>query len=102
MDSRIFKAQLQGSKPIGLKSSLCHWKSIGKLWPPKIAEVPAVGILGFSFGTKCHLDVALVERRREYYKGEGRGFPQVWAVVSLVSSRLPMASPSSKSAQTMH
>jgi len=29
MDSRIFKKQLQGSKPIGLKSSLYHWKSFG-------------------------------------------------------------------------
>jgi hypothetical protein len=35
-------------------------------------------------GTKSHLDVAPVERHRVYYKGEGGGFPQVWAVVSLV------------------
>jgi hypothetical protein len=35
--------------------------------------------------TKCHLDVGLVERHTIYYKGEGGGFPQVWAVVSLVS-----------------
>jgi hypothetical protein len=28
MDSRIFREKLQGSKPIGLKSSLYHWKSI--------------------------------------------------------------------------
>jgi hypothetical protein len=28
MGSRIFKAWLQGSKPIGLKSSLYHWKDI--------------------------------------------------------------------------
>jgi hypothetical protein len=28
MDSRIFKARLQGSKPIGLKSFLHHWKTI--------------------------------------------------------------------------
>jgi hypothetical protein len=34
--------------------------------------------------TKGHLDVAPVERRRIYYKGEGGGFPQVSAVVSLV------------------
>jgi hypothetical protein len=25
--------------------------------------------------TKCHLDVALVERHKIYYKGEGGGFP---------------------------
>jgi hypothetical protein len=27
-DSQIFREQLQGSKTIGLKSSLYHWKSI--------------------------------------------------------------------------
>jgi len=27
-DSQIFKERLQGSKPIGLKSSLYHWKAI--------------------------------------------------------------------------
>jgi len=36
-------------------------------------------------GTKCHLDVGLVERHKIYYKGEGGDFPQVWAVVSLVN-----------------
>jgi hypothetical protein len=52
MDSRIFKERLQGPKPIGLKSSLYHWKDLGmymfemgshylfghlkhKLWPKK-------------------------------------------------------------------
>jgi hypothetical protein len=29
MDSQIFKEQLQGLKPIGLKSSLYHWKTLG-------------------------------------------------------------------------
>jgi hypothetical protein len=28
MESQIFRAQFQGSKPIGLKSSLYHWKTI--------------------------------------------------------------------------
>jgi len=35
-------------------------------------------------GKKSHLDVVSAERRREYYKGEGDGFPQVRAMVSLV------------------
>jgi hypothetical protein len=48
-------------------------------------------------GTKCHLDVGLVERHKVYYKGEGGGFPQVQAVVSLVSLSLPVARPSTKS-----
>jgi hypothetical protein len=59
-----------------------------KLWGPKVAIIQVVGILGLPLGsprTKCHLDVAPVERRRKYYKGEGGGFPQVWAVVNLVS-----------------
>ncbi len=46
-----------------------------------------MGISGLplgSLGTKSHLDVAPMERRKIYYKGEGGGFPQVQAVVSLV------------------
>jgi hypothetical protein len=76
-----------------------------KLWAPKVVGVPSLGILGLPFGspeTKCHLDVGLVERRRVYYKGEGGGFPQVWAMVSLVSSNLPVARPNTKSAPTKH
>jgi len=76
-----------------------------KLWGPKVARVPAVGIsrlpLG-SPGTKCHLDVAPMERHIKYYKGEGGGFPQVRAVVSLVNPSLLVTRPSTKSAQTMH
>jgi hypothetical protein len=52
--------------------------------------------------TKCHLNVGLVERHRIYYKGEGDGFPQVWAVVSLVNLSLPVAHLSTKSAPIMH
>jgi hypothetical protein len=66
--------------------------------------VPTLGILGLPFGspeTKCHLDVSLVERHTIYYKGEGGGFPQVRAVVSLVSSSLFVARPSTKSVPTM-
>ncbi len=51
---------------------------------------------------KCHLDVGLVERHIVYYKGEGDGFPQVQAMVNLVSSSWPMARPNTKSAQTRH
>jgi hypothetical protein len=40
-------------------------------------------------GTKTHLDVAPMERRKVYYKGEGVGFPQVQAVVSLVCMSCP-------------
>jgi len=51
---------------------------------------------------KSHLDVGLVERHIVYYKGEGGGFPQVRAVMSLVSSSLPMVRPSTKNVPTMH
>jgi len=76
-----------------------------KLWGPKPIKVPTLGILKLSFrslGTKCHLDVGLMERYIVYYKGEGDGFPQVWVVVSLVSPNLPVAHPNTKSAPSMH
>jgi len=76
-----------------------------KLYGPKVMGVLTLEISGLPFGslgTKCHLDVGLVERQRVYYKGEGDGFPQVRAMVSLVSSSLPMAHPSTKSVPTMH
>jgi len=44
-------------------------------------------VSGLHFGSPnkmCHLDVASVTSRREYYMGEGGGFPRVRAVVSLV------------------
>ncbi len=72
-----------------------------KLWAPKVAGVLAMGILGLpltSPGTKGHLHVAPMESCREYYKGEGGGFPQVWVVVSLVSGKLPLVRPNTKSA----
>jgi len=44
------------------------------------------------------LDVGDAERCKEYYVGEGGGFPQVQAVVNLVSPELPVAYPSTKGA----
>jgi hypothetical protein len=48
---------------------------------------PAGTISGLHFGSPgnlCHSDVACTTSRREYYMGEGGGFPRVRAVVSLV------------------
>jgi len=48
---------------------------------------PAGTISGLHFGSPnkmCHSDVASATSRREYYKGEGDGFPRIRAVVSLV------------------
>ncbi len=43
------------------------------------------------------LDVGATKRRREYYTGEGGGFPRVRAMVSLVSSKSQVACPNTKS-----
>jgi hypothetical protein len=53
-------------------------------------------------GEKSHLDVIPVERCKVYYKGEGGGFPQVWAVGESCVSVLPAARPSTKGVPTMH
>jgi len=42
-------------------------------------------VSGLHFGSprkKCHSDASAAVRRKEYYMGEGGGFPQVWAMVS--------------------
>jgi hypothetical protein len=57
-----------------------------------------LGLLLGSPGIKIHLDVGAMERRGEYYMGEGGGFPQVRAVVSLVSPESPVACLSTKGA----
>jgi hypothetical protein len=65
---------------------------LAKLWGSKVAGVPFGAISGLlvgSPGKNSHLDVASVESCRVYYKGEGGGFPQVWAVVSLVCMCCP-------------
>jgi hypothetical protein len=62
-----------------------------KLWPRKMAGVQTRTVLRLLLGSpgiKNHLDAGAVERRREYYVGEGGGFPRVWAVVSIVSPEL--------------
>jgi hypothetical protein len=76
-----------------------------KLWPHKVVGVPTLGISGLPLGspkTKWHLSDGLVARHRVYYKGEGGGFPQVQARVSLVSSNLHVVCLSTKSVSTMH
>jgi len=58
-----------------------------KVMAPQSRESPNLGDFGTplgSPGTKSHLDVGHVERCRVYYKGEGDGFPEVRAMVSLV------------------
>jgi hypothetical protein len=57
-----------------------------------------------NFGNFRTLDLGVSKQNdiREYCKGEGGSFPQVRAVVSLVSLCLPMAYSCTKNVQTMH
>jgi hypothetical protein len=76
-----------------------------KLCTPKVVGVPILRILGFSLGsfeTKWHLGAGPVAMHIVYYKGEGGGFPQVWAVVSLMNPDLPVARPCTKSVPILH
>jgi hypothetical protein len=70
-----------------------------KLWTPKVLGVQTETVWGLHFGSpgkKCHSNANVVERHREYYMGEGGGFPQIWVVVNQVSPRLPVACPNTK------
>jgi hypothetical protein len=68
----------------------------------KVSGVQTGTISGLHFGSpgkKCHSDASAAERHREYYKGEGGGFSRVWAVVTQMSPRFPVACPNTKSVQ---
>jgi len=63
-----------------------------ELWASKVPGVQTRTVSGLHFGSpgkKNHLDVSPVQSCREYYMGEGGGFPRVWAVVSQVSPSCP-------------
>ncbi len=79
-------------------------RSKKKLWASKFVGVLILGISGLQLGSpgrKWHLGVGPLAKNRGYYKGEGGGFSQVWAVVSFVSSCLPMVRPCTKNAPIM-
>jgi hypothetical protein len=70
-----------------------------ELWLCKVAGVQTETISGLLLGSpgiKNHSDAGAMERRREYYMGEGGGFPRVQAVVSLMSPESLVACPSTK------
>jgi hypothetical protein len=48
------------------------------------------------------LGVSPMAKHKVYYKGEGGGFPQVWAMVNFVSPCLFVVCPCTKNVQTMH
>jgi hypothetical protein len=61
--------------------------------------------LGLQLGslkTKWHLGVGPMAKHREYYKGESGGFPQIRAVMSLVSLCLLVVRLCTKNVPTMH
>jgi hypothetical protein len=72
-----------------------------KLWTHKVPGVQIGTVSGLLLGspkTKGHSDVGAAEQWKEYYMGEGGGFPWIRAVVSLVSPELPVACPNTKGA----
>jgi hypothetical protein len=61
-----------------------------KLWASKVPRVQTGTVSGLHFGSpgkNSHLDASAAESYKEYYMGEGGGFPWVWAVVSQVNPR---------------
>jgi len=61
-----------------------------ELWASKVQAVQIGTVLGLHFGSlgkNSHLDASVVESYREYYMGEGGGFPRVRVVVNQVSPR---------------
>jgi hypothetical protein len=87
-------------------SNLIPIEGLGKkLWRCKVAGVQTwtvSGLLLRSLKTKSHLDAGAMERRREYYMGEGGGFPRVRPMVSLVNPKLPVTCLSTKMLQNVN
>jgi hypothetical protein len=118
-DSRPLKVKNRPDSDVKWGSATWRWKALEesykigldlvpiggrgkKLWWPKVSVVQIGTISGLHFGspgTKSHLGVGAVEQHREYYMGEGGGFPWVQAVVSQVSPRSPVACPNTKRVQ---
>jgi len=118
-DSWPLKVGNQPDSDVCRRSSLWRWKALResykialdlipigglskKLWMPKVPRVQlgtVSRLLLGSPGKKCHSDVAFAGSCREYYMGEGDGFPRVRAVVSQVSLRSPVACPNTKRVQ---
>jgi hypothetical protein len=70
-----------------------------ELWAPKVLGVQSGTVSGPFLGSpriKSHSDASVAEQCREYYMGEGGGFPRVRAVVSEVSPCCPWLVPTPK------
>jgi hypothetical protein len=84
---------------ISLKS---YWRELQLFFRPHFNQRFAHKVMGLqSCGspvTKWHLGAGPMAKHKEYYKVEGGGFPQVWAVMNLMSLCLPMVCMCTKSA----
>jgi hypothetical protein len=105
LDSRPLKFGNRPLPEVFSESATWRWKALDKsynfgsnlvpiqawgekLWTPKVPRVQTGTVSGLHLGSpgkKSHLDVASARSCKEYYKGEGDGFPRVRAVVSQVS-----------------
>jgi hypothetical protein len=78
-------------------------RSTNKVMGPQSCKSPNFGNFGSgSPETKWHLSVGPVAKHKVYYKGEGGGFPQVQAVVSLVNLCLLVARSCTKGVPATH
>jgi hypothetical protein len=96
-DSRPLKVENRPDPGVRMSNAMKNWKAfkesynfasdlvlIGgrseKLRTPKVSGVQIGTVWGLHFGSpekKCHSDANAAKSHREYYKGEGGGFPQV-------------------------
>jgi len=103
-DSRPLKVGNRPLSNVAWRSATRRWKALDEsynsgsdlvpirvrgeeLWASKVPGLQLGTISRLQLGSpekKSHLDVASAVRRREYYMGEGDGFPRVRAVVNLV------------------
>jgi hypothetical protein len=90
-DSRPLKVRNQPFPEVRIESATWRWKDqtpqsevMSSQSPRTLTRTISSLQLG-SPGKMCHLDVVPVEWHKEYYMGEGGGFPRVRAVVSFMS-----------------
>jgi hypothetical protein len=103
-NSRPLKVKNRPFPDVASRSATWHWKALNEsynfgldlipiqvqseeLWMSKVLGLQPGIVSGLqlgSHGKKSHSDVASIVRCKEYYMGEGGGFPRVRAVVSQV------------------
>jgi hypothetical protein len=103
-DSRPLKVRNRPFPDVASRSATRRWKALDEsynfglelvlirvwgeeLWPSKVPRFQSGIVSGLQLGSpgkKSHSDVAYAVRCREYYMGEGGGFPRIRAVMSQV------------------